>query len=159
MKTTSGNNSINDCIRGWDEQLRQGKDEEGRESKKKKMQGGKEVQRRRERKEECREGTAAGCTWQKQLLHSTAGFEFERALSEPRPLSFPLRPLLVHRQVALTSGSSENRTEKTQKTIISKRSGWARIISKGKERKKNRNQLPTDVKQITNWRNPEDRHE
>lgn len=41
--------------------------------------------------------------------------------------------LLVHRQVALTSGSSENRTENTQKTIISKRSGWARIISKGKE--------------------------
>lgn len=104
-----------------------------RKQKKKKCSGGKEVHRRRERGEECREGTAAGCTWQKQLLHSTAGFEFERALSEPRPLSLPLRPLLIRRQVALTSGSSENRTEKTQKTIISKRSGWARIISKGKE--------------------------
>lgn len=46
--------------------------------------------------------------------------------------------------------------ERAEKTIISRHSGWARIISKGRERERgkrgreNRNQLPTDVREITN---------
>lgn len=110
---------MNNSGKGKDEEEgRAGK--EGRESKETgECSRGKEVERERE------SGQTA-----LDKNNSTSGFEFERTLSEPCT-----RCQLPQATPQPTAGGTHKWQQRRQnrETIISKRSGWARIISRKEE--------------------------